>query len=80
MAEVKYEIIEHVADIGENSKGWQKEINVMTWGNSKNPCIDIRRWNRSDESKIVAGKGITLTLDEFKILQKLNIKNIEKFF
>ena len=39
--EIKYEIIEHVASLGElDNKGWSKEINIMTWGNNKKPVID----------------------------------------
>jgi len=75
---IKYQIIDHVADIGEpDKKGFTKEVNVMTWGNSKNPVIDIRKWNRDDD---IMGKGISLSLDDFKQLQKVNTDNLEGFF
>lgn len=74
--EIKYSIIDHIADLGEtDSKGWGKEVNVMTWGNSKNPVIDIRKWNREINTM---GKGISLKLEEFKQIQK--ISNLENYF
>lgn len=78
---IKYEIIDHIADIGSVDKsGYGKEINVMTWGNSKKPVVDIRKWKRTEDEETEVGKGISLSLNEFKQLQKANIENIERYF
>ena len=60
MAEFKYEIVEHIGVIAEGSKGWRKEVNLVSW-NGAAPKYDIRDWSE-DHSKM--GKGITLTADE----------------
>lgn len=78
--DLKYELIEHIADISVASSGWSKEVNIIKWGNSKTPTIDIRKWNRSDEENIIVGKGVSLSLDEFKILQKINMNNLKRYF
>lgn len=31
MAEFKYEIVERIAVLSENSKGWTKELNKISW-------------------------------------------------
>jgi len=79
--ELKYTIIEHVADLREpDNKGWVLQINVMTWNNYKNPVIDIRKWQYKDDGSVVAGKGITMNLEDLTALQKINIKNLERYF
>jgi len=79
--ELKYTIIEHVADLSEpDNKGWVKQVNVMTWGNYKNEVIDIRKWQYKDDGSVVAGKGVTLTFDELVALQKVNTRNLERYF
>ena len=60
MAEFKFEIKEHIGVISEGSRGWQKEVNLVSW-NDAAPKIDIRDW-APDHEKM--GKGITLTEDE----------------
>lgn len=76
--EIKYQLIDHIADLGDvDAKGWGKEVNIITWGNSKKPVIDIRKWNRETDTM---GKGVTLNLTELKQLQKLNITNLETYF
>lgn len=67
MADIKFEITEHIGTLSEGSKGWTKEINKVSW-NDKEPKIDIRDWS-PDHSKI--GKGITLTEEEAKKLKEL---------
>nr|WP_144925319.1 PC4/YdbC family ssDNA-binding protein [Paenibacillus bovis] len=67
MAEIKFEIIEHIGVISESSKGWKKELNLMSW-NGKEPKYDLRDW---DPKKEKMGKGITLTKDELDSLKKL---------
>lgn len=60
MADFKFEIVEHIGVIAEGSKGWRKEVNLVSW-NGAAPKYDIRDWSE-DHSKM--GKGITLTADE----------------
>ena len=57
MAELKYEIVQHLAVIAEGSKGWCKELNLVSW-NDRDPKFDLREWS-PDHTKM--GKGITLT-------------------
>jgi len=79
--ELKYTIIEHVADLCEpDNKGWVKQVNIMTWGNYKQEVIDIRKWQYKDDGSVVAGKGVTLNLDDLIALQKINTKNLERYF
>ena len=56
MAELKYEIVQHLAVIAEGSKGWCKELNLVSW-NDRDPKFDLREWS-PDHTKM--GKGITL--------------------
>ena len=67
MAEIKYDIIKQLGNIGEGSKGWKKEVNVVSWNNRK-PKIDIRDW---DENHHKMGKGITLGKEEIKALKEI---------
>ena len=79
--ELKYTIIEHVADLSEpDNKGWVKQLNVVTWGNYKKPVIDVRKWQYKDDGEVVCGKGMTLTLEDLIALQKINTKNLERYF
>ena len=59
MADFKYEIIEHLATLSENSKGWTKELNLISWNGAKGK-YDLREWAPGHEKM---GKGITLVLD-----------------
>lgn len=63
--EIKFEIIEQIADLGMNSSGWTKELNLVSWNNAR-PKYDIREWN---EDHTRCGKGVTLTYDEFQMLR-----------
>ncbi len=67
MADIKFEIIEHIGVLSEGSKGWTKEINRVSW-NDRDPKIDIREWS-PDHTKM--GKGITLTDEEAQKLKEL---------
>ena len=64
MADLKFEIIEEIAVISENSKGWRKELNLVSWNEAK-PKYDIREWSPDHERM---GKGVTLTKEEAKQL------------
>lgn len=67
MAELKYEITEEIGVLGENAKGWKKELNMVSW-NEHEPKYDIREW-APDHSRM--GKGVTLTADELANLKEL---------
>lgn len=67
MAELKYEIVENLGSLGENARGWNKELNLISW-NEKEPKYDIRDW-APDHSRM--GKGVTLTADELAELKNL---------
>ena len=54
------EIVESIAVLSENEKGFTKEINLVCW-NGAEPKFDIRNWHPGREK---SGKGITLTKDE----------------
>ncbi|MEN8908155.1 MAG: PC4/YdbC family ssDNA-binding protein [Clostridiales bacterium] len=67
MAEIKFEIIKKIGIIGENARGWNKELNLISW-NGREPKYDLRDWSPEHEKM---GKGITLTNDELKSLKEL---------
>ena len=73
MPEIKYELIEKVGVISSGTNGWDKELNLISW-NEREPVYDIRDW-APDRAKM--GKGVTITLEEAKIirdmLNKLNL-------
>ncbi|MBZ3646856.1 YdbC family protein [Enterococcus hirae] len=64
--EFSYEIIEEIAVLSENNKGWRKELNLVSW-NGRPPKFDLRDWAPEHEKM---GKGLTLTNEEFEALQK----------
>ena len=61
--EFSYEIVEEIAVLSENTQGWRKEFNLVSW-NGRPPKFDLRDWS-ADHEKM--GKGITLTNEEFEI-------------
>lgn len=67
MSDIKYEIKEELGTISESSKGWTKELNLISWNNAA-PKYDIRDW-APDHEKM--GKGITLTKEELQELYKI---------
>jgi len=76
MAEIKYEIIEHVGILSESPRGWTKELNIVSW-NDRDPKFDIREWSPEHDKM---GKGITLTKEEiFSLKEILNaIESVEE--
>lgn len=64
MADINYKIIKKIAVLSESSKGWRKEVNLISW-NDAAPKYDIRDW-APDHEKI--GKGVTLTEEEMRTL------------
>jgi len=77
MADFKFDIKKNLGTISESSKGWKREVNVMTWNNKK-AKVDIREWDEKHEQM---GKGITLNKEELKqlrdILAMINIDELE---
>ncbi|AYV72445.1 YdbC family protein [Bacillus sp. PK3-056] len=73
MAEIKYEIIETIAVLSESTKGWKKELNLISW-NGREPKYDIREWSPEHEKM---GKGVTLS-DEEALKLKEALNNIDK--
>ncbi len=67
MADFKYEIVEELGVISESSKGWTKELNLVSW-NGAQPKYDIRDWAPEHQKM---GKGITLTKEEALQLAEL---------
>jgi hypothetical protein len=67
MAELKFEITKHIGVLSESSKGWSKELNLISW-NDREPKYDIREWS-PEHNKM--GKGVTLTKDEIVLLRDL---------
>lgn len=67
MAEIKFEIKENIGVISESTKGWSKELNLVSW-NDKEPKYDLREWDPAHEKM---GKGITLSVEELKKLKDI---------
>ena len=67
MADIKFTIVKEIGVLSEGSKGWRKELNLISWNNG-NPKYDIRDW-APDHEKM--GKGVTLSTEEAKELYKL---------
>ena len=64
MADIKYEIVQHLAVLSEGSRGWTKELNMVKW-NDRDAKYDIREWSPDHERM---GKGVTLSKEEMNIL------------
>lgn len=67
MADIKYEIVKEIGILSESTKGWRKELNLISW-NEKEPKYDLRDWAPNHEKM---GKGVTLTADELRKLKDL---------
>ena len=67
MADFQFEIIEHIGVLSTSPKGWQKELNMVSW-NGGLPKLDIRDWS---PEHIKMGKGITLSEEEAEKLKEL---------
>lgn len=69
MPTIKYEVIKQLGTLSEGTKGWNKELNLISW-NGAAPKYDIRDWSPDHEKM---GKGITLNADEMeKLLEIMN--------
>lgn len=73
MVDIKYEIIEELGILSESTKGWKKELNLISW-NGAAPKYDIREWAPNHEKM---GKGVTLSTGEAQKLYKV-LRGIEE--
>lgn len=64
--EFSYEILEEIAVLSENPKGWRKEFNLVSW-NGRPAKFDIRDWAPNHEKM---GKGVTLSNEEFQAFKE----------
>lgn len=67
MAELKYEIVRRIGVLSTSSRGWSKELNLVSW-NERPAKYDLREWS-PDGTQM--GKGITLTAEEAAALKAL---------
>lgn len=67
MADIKFEIMEHIGTVSESAKGWTKELNLVSW-NGAAPKFDLRDWAPGHEKM---GKGLTLTSQELSELKNI---------
>ena len=67
MAEFKYEITERIAVLSTNARGWERQLNMISW-NDHEAKYDIRDWS-PDGSKM--SKGISLSHDEMAVLKDI---------
>lgn len=65
--EFDYEVVKTYGSLSESSKGWKKEIKLISW-NQKEPKYDIREWSPGGEKM---GKGVTLSKEELVNLRGL---------
>lgn len=66
-SEIKYEIVEELGVLSENTKGWRKELNRVSW-NDAAPKYDLRDWAPEHEKM---GKGVTLSEEEYQKLKEI---------
>ena len=67
MSEVKFEIIKKIGELSKSSKGWVKELNLVSW-NDREPKYDIREWSPDGQTM---SKGVTLSKEELTALKAL---------
>lgn len=75
MKEFHYEIKEHIGTVSKSEDGrFATEVNLISY-NGAPAKVDIRTWNKDTEKMY---KGITLTMDEAKILGQILLGMNEK--
>lgn len=67
MADIKFDIRETFGSLSRSPKGWNKELNLISW-NDREPKYDIRDWSAEHDKM---GKGVTLTKEELKSLRQI---------
>lgn len=77
MAEITFEITKELGVISETSKGWTRELNMVSW-NDRDPKYDIRDWS-PDHTRM--SKGVSLTEEEMqKLVELFNARDEEDSF
>lgn len=66
-SEISFEIIETLGVLSTSTKGWTKELNLVSW-NGREPKYDLREWS-SEHDKM--GKGVTLSKEELDALKDI---------
>lgn len=66
-----FEIQKNIGVLSESTKGWRKELNLVSWNGGK-AKYDIRDWSPEHDKM---GKGITLNEEEIQLLKDF-IKDI----
>lgn len=64
-SEISFEIIETLGVLSTSTKGWTKELNLISW-NGREPKYDIREWSPEHDKM---GKGVTLSKDELDAIK-----------
>jgi hypothetical protein len=67
LTNIKFNIIQHIAVLSKGQKGWNKELNLISW-NGYPAKYDIRDW---DSTHTKMGKGITISDSELQELYKV---------
>ena len=67
MPDFKFEIVKKIGVLSTSSKGWTKELNLISW-NDRPPKYDLREWAPDGETM---GKGVTLSKEELAALREL---------
>lgn len=67
MPNIKFDIKKNFGVLSESSKGWKKELNLVSW-NDKEPKYDLREWDMEHKNM---SKGVTLTVPNLIILRRL---------
>jgi hypothetical protein len=65
--EIKYEIVQRIAVLGQRPRGWERQLNLISWNDSE-PKYDIRDWS-PDGSRM--GKGISMSAEELAALRDI---------
>ena len=73
--EFRFSITRHIVVLAEGTKGWKKEVNMVSW-NDRPAKLDIREW---DEHHVKMSKGVTLSAEEAALLREL-IDNTDALF
>lgn len=64
-SEISFEIIETLGVLSTSTKGWTKELNLVSW-NGREPKYDLREWSAEHDKM---GKGVTLSKEELEALK-----------
>lgn len=64
-SEISFEIIETLGVLSTSTKGWTKELNLISW-NGREPKYDLREWSPEHDKM---GKGVTLSKEELDALK-----------